>query len=186
MIGLAEVEAPWGPVRVAATEQAVVALEVLSSAEAFSAGCLDRRGERPEPIERSAPAVRRRLGQAVEVVTSLLQGEPVATASVPVDLSGLSAWDQLVLEGVRGLAWGEMIGYGRLAERIGRRRAARAVGGSVGRNPIGLLIPCHRVIAADGTLGGYGGAWFGEREHLLEIKSALLALEGHHPGRRLG
>ena len=105
---------------------------------------------------------------------------------MPVDLSGLSAWDQLVLGGVRGLAWGEMIGYGRLAERIGRRGAARAVGGSVGRNPIGLLIPCHRVIAGDGTLGGYGGAWLGEREHLLEIKSALLALEGHHPARRPG
>jgi O-6-methylguanine DNA methyltransferase len=186
MIGLAEVAAPWGPVRVAATEDAVVALEVLSSAEAFSTGCLDRRGERPEPLERSAPAVRRRLGQAVEVVTALLAGEPAPTATVPLDLAGLSAWDRLVLEGVRGLAWGEMIGYGRLAERIGRRGAARAVGGSVGRNPIGLLIPCHRVIAGDGTLGGYGGAWLGEREELLEIKATLLALEGNQPMRRAG
>ena len=103
---------------------------------------------------------------------------------IPVDLAGLSDWDRLVLAASEGLAWGETIGYGRLAERIGRRGAARAVGGSVGRNPIGLLVPCHRVIAGDGTLGGYGGGWFGERERLLEIKSILLGLEGNRPARR--
>jgi methylated-DNA-[protein]-cysteine S-methyltransferase len=76
--------------------------------------------------------------------------------------------------------------YGRVARRIGRAGAARAVGGAVGRNPIGLLIPCHRVIAGDGSLGGYGGAWFGTREALLEVKRTLLELEGVAlPARRL-
>ena len=77
-----------------------------------------------------------------------------------------------------GLGWGEVTSYGRLARSIGRRGAARAVGGSVGRNPIGLAIPCHRVIAGDGTIGGYGGDWFGSREALLSIKRELLAREG--------
>ena len=59
-----------------------------------------------------------------------------------------------------------------------RRGAARAVGGAVGRNPISLLIPCHRVIAADGTLGGYGGDGWGGREERLAIKRDLLLREG--------
>ena len=71
-----------------------------------------------------------------------------------------------------------MTSYGRLARTIGRRGAARAVGGAVGRNPIGLAIPCHRVIAGDGSIGGYGGDWFGSREELLAIKRELLAREG--------
>jgi methylated-DNA-[protein]-cysteine S-methyltransferase len=61
---------------------------------------------------------------------------------------------------------------------IGRAGAARAVGGSVGRNPIGIIVPCHRVIAGDGTLGGYGGDAWGSREARLELKRSLLALEG--------
>jgi O-6-methylguanine DNA methyltransferase len=68
--------------------------------------------------------------------------------------------------------------YGRLAREIDRPGAARAVGGAVGRCPIGLIIPCHRVIAGDGSLGGYGGDWFGSRERLLELKRELLLREG--------
>jgi O-6-methylguanine DNA methyltransferase len=184
VIGLAVVTAPWGPIRVAASEQAVVALEVLSTDEAFAVSCRSRLGESPVPVELAGRAVRRRLDEATELVRGLLAGLPVEEGRIPIDLAGLSDWDRLVLGGVRSLAWGETIGYGRLAERIGRRGAARAVGGSVGRNPIGLLVPCHRVIAGDGTLGGYGGGWFGEREQLLEIKSILLGLEGNRPARR--
>lgn len=184
MIGVTQVEAPWGPIRIAATADAVVALEVLSDDAAFAEGCRRRLGERPERT--ASPAVRRRLDQAGQAVGALLAGSPGDATEVPIELAGLSDWDRLVLGGVRSLAWGEVIGYGRLAERIGRRGAARAVGGSVGRNPIGLLVPCHRVIAGDGSLGGYGGGWFGERQHLLEIKRALLALEGNVPLRRTG
>jgi O-6-methylguanine DNA methyltransferase len=68
--------------------------------------------------------------------------------------------------------------YGEVARRIGRAGAARAVGGAVGRNPVGLLVPCHRVIAGDGRLGGYGVAAWGGLETALDLKQALLALEG--------
>jgi O-6-methylguanine DNA methyltransferase len=89
-----------------------------------------------------------------------------------------SDWDRAVLGRVREIGWGAATSYGRVARAIGRRGAARAVGGAVGRNPIGLAIPCHRVLAGDGSIGGYGGDWFGSREELLEIKRELLALEG--------
>ena len=76
------------------------------------------------------------------------------------------------------IPWGATASYGEIARRIGAPRAARAVGGALGRNPIGLLIPCHRVIAADGTIGGYGGDGWGSREERLAIKRDLLLREG--------
>jgi methylated-DNA-[protein]-cysteine S-methyltransferase len=184
VIGVALVPAAWGPIRLAADEGAVVALEVLSSDESFGASCLKRLGEWPMPATEATSAVRRRLELAAEAIVALLAGDPRPAAAIPIGLHGATDWDRLVLGAVRQLAWGETIGYGELAERIGRRGAARAVGGAIGRNPIGLLIPCHRVIAGDGTIGGYGGGWFGEREALLEIKSDLLAREGNRPPRR--
>ena len=60
----------------------------------------------------------------------------------------------------------------------GRPGAARAVGGAVGRNPVAIVVPCHRVLAGDGSIGGYGGDWFGSRELLLDIKRELLRIEG--------
>ena len=74
-------------------------------------------------------------------------------------------WDEL-----RKIPYGQVISYGELARRVGRPGAARAVGGANHHNPISILIPCHRVIAADGSLCGYGGG--------LELKRALLELEG--------
>jgi methylated-DNA-[protein]-cysteine S-methyltransferase len=184
VLGVVQIPAPWGPIRLAADEGAVVALEVLSSEESFAAGCFKRLGAWPEPPAGAPQLIRRRLNEATEAIVALLGGDPGAAAEIAVALPGATDWDRLVLGAVRQLAWGETIGYGELAERIGRRGAARAVGGAVGRNPIGLLIPCHRVIAGDGTLGGYGGGWLGEREALLEIKTTLLAREGNHPLRR--
>ena len=185
MIGLTVIPAAWGPVRLAADEDAVLAVDVLSTADSFATACLRRLGQAPRPAGEVSPRVRRRLNESAEALAALLAGEPGAIAGIPLALPGASDWDRLVLNGVRQLAWGEVVGYGGLAGRIGRRGAARAVGGAVGRNPIGLLIPCHRVIAGDGTLGGYGGGWFGEREALLQIKATLLANEGVHPARRL-
>jgi methylated-DNA-[protein]-cysteine S-methyltransferase len=111
-------------------------------------------------------------------VIAFLDGDRTTLGSLPLDLADRGEWDRNVLAGVRTLGWGEVTSYGRLARSIGRRGAARAVGGSVGRNPIGLAIPCHRVIAGDGTIGGYGGDWFGSRDTLLSIKRELLAREG--------
>ena len=181
VIGVAVVEAPWGPIHLAADPDGLVALEVLTTREAFAGSIHRRLGETPGGPARGPVA--RPLRSAVEAVEAYLGGEPDAFASVPFVLHGLSAWDRLVLDGVRRVAWGQVIGYGGLARAIGRPGAARAVGGSVGRNPIGLVVPCHRIIAGDGSIGGYGGSWYGDRDALLAIKRRLLALEGNDPGR---
>ncbi len=179
MIGIAVVRAPWGPIHLASSEDAIVGLEILTTLEAFATAVRRRTGEPAIPGDDALPpAVRRRLAATTEAVAAYLAGEPRALTDLAVDLRGLSPWDRLVLEGVRRVGWGEVTSYGRLARSIGRPGAARAAGGSVGRNPVGLVVPCHRVIAGDGSLGGYGGGWGGERETLLEIKRTLLAIEG--------
>lgn len=163
--------APWGPIHVAASERAVVGLEVASPGDAFRER-LARRTRRD--VEPGGGPV---LDAVVAELEAYLDGR-LRSFSSPIDLAGASAWDSAVLGGVRGVAWGSVTSYGRVARAIGRAGAARAAGGAVGRNPVGLLVPCHRVIAGDGTIGGYGGDWMGSRERLLAIKRELLDLEG--------
>ncbi len=179
MIGLAVVEAPWGPIHLAADETGLVALEVMATDDGFAESVRRRLGTRPSTT--AGRAIGRRVGQAVEAVEAHLAGKPDALAASAFTLHGLSAWDRLVLDGVRRIPWGRVTSYGGVARAIGRPGAARAVGAAVGRNPIGLVIPCHRVIAGDGSLGGYGGSWFGEAAALRDVKRQLLALEGTRP-----
>jgi O-6-methylguanine DNA methyltransferase len=169
---VAAVPAPWGPVHVAVSGEAVVGLAVLSPREPFVADVARRTGR--DPATGGNPV----LDRAVSGVVAFLDGDPSILESLPLDLADRGTWDRNVLGGVRTLRWGEVTSYGKLAGSIGRRGAARAVGGAVGRNPIGLAIPCHRVIAGDGTIGGYGGDWFGSRDELLAIKRELLEREG--------
>jgi methylated-DNA-[protein]-cysteine S-methyltransferase len=75
---------------------------------------------------------------------------------VAMDLAGTS-FQQKVWRELSAIPYGTAISYLELARRIGQPTASRAVGGANGRNPISIIVPCHRVIAADGTLGGYGG-----------------------------
>ncbi len=172
---VAAIEGPWGPIHVAATRQAVVGLAVLSPREPFVDDVVRRTGRELRSGPGRAAAG---LDRAVAAVEAFLDGDATALETLPLDLADRGDWDRTVLGGVRTLGWGDVTSYGRLARTIGRRGAARAVGGSVGRNPIGLAIPCHRVIAGDGTIGGYGGDWFGSRDELLAIKRELLAREG--------
>lgn len=86
-----------------------------------------------------------------------------------------SEFQQRVWLGLREIPYGETISYGELARRVGNARASRAVGLANGRNPIGIIVPCHRVIGADGTLTGYGGG--------LDRKRWLLNHERRHARR---
>jgi methylated-DNA-[protein]-cysteine S-methyltransferase len=176
---------PVGPLHAAATDEGIVGLELRTTDEAF-ASSVRRRTRRPvlaaaDPA--APPAARANLAALEREVAEHLAWARDAF-DLPVVLEGISDWDRTVLEGVRAIPRGSTASYGEIARRIGRPGAARAVGGAVGRNPIGLLIPCHRVIAGDGTLGGYGGSWFGSREELLGLKERLLELEGVAPPPR--
>lgn len=164
----------WGPVVVVATARGVLAVELRSSAAAIRALLRRRLGADVLPVD---PAVARQAGhlldQAVAAIGAALDGEPASLEAVPLDWSGVAVWDRRVLQGARSIGRGEVTSYGRLARRIGAPGAARAVGAAMGRNPFWLLVPCHRVVAGDGSIGGYGDDPDGP-----EIKRDLLALEG--------
>ncbi len=171
-----EVPSAFGPVRVAATARGVAAVALLSTAEGFAAD-LERRGLNVSRGD-AGPAASDHARAAASSVSGLLAGEAVDLEALPVDLGDRPAWDQLILGVVRSIPRGATASYGEVARRAGRPGAAQATGGAVSRNPVGLIIPCHRVIAADGSLGGYGAAAWGGVEAALDLKAALLALEG--------
>ncbi|MEO8274266.1 MAG: MGMT family protein [Chloroflexota bacterium] len=188
----ASIAASWGPIRLAATSRGLAALDQLVSADAF-AERLERRfgihavvlaqAPRESPAESPAAA---HLRIALDAARAFLDGDLSAMDSLSLDLDDRAGWDRLVLAAVRGIPPGSTASYGEVARMIGKPGAARAVGGAVGRNPIGLAIPCHRVIAGDGSIGGYGGGWWGGRQAGLELKRELLAREGVNvevPGR---
>ena len=108
----------------------------------------------------------RLAGWAAKIVAAW--ESPAAACDVPVDVRG-TAFQLAVWDALRAIPPGETVSYAEIARRIGRPKAVRAVGSACGRNPIAPLVPCHRVLASDGGLGGYG---FG-----LETKRALLEKE---------
>jgi len=124
-------------------------------------------------LEQPASAVARRLVErAREEIVEYLRGKR-AFFSVPVDLSEAGAFQRRVLEAAREIPFGEARPYAWVAERIGNPHAVRAVGTALGRNPVPILVPCHRVLRTDGGLGGYA---FG-----LDLKTRLLGLERATP-----
>jgi methylated-DNA-[protein]-cysteine S-methyltransferase len=184
-LGFAIADAPWGPIHVASSGDAIVALELLTPTDRFVDGVARRVHAEVLPRRLAAAPTRRMLDRSVAAIEAYLSGAATAF-DLPIAIRGRAPWDELVLGGVRAVPWGVVSSYGRVATAIGRHGAARAVGGAVGRNPIGLFIPCHRVIAGDGTLGGYGGEWYGTREALLDVKRTLLEIEGISLPARFG
>ncbi|WP_077038335.1 methylated-DNA--[protein]-cysteine S-methyltransferase [Pelomonas sp. KK5] len=110
------------------------------------------------------------LQRAAAALAGYFRGEALPPALLAeLDPQG-TPFQQEVWRTLLAIGPGEVDSYGALAKRIGRPRAVRALGAAVGRNPISILIPCHRVLGASGDLTGYAGG--------LDRKKALLALEG--------
>jgi methylated-DNA-[protein]-cysteine S-methyltransferase len=108
----------------------------------------------------------------IEQLSALLRGQKRDLSSIALDFEGLPAFSRRVYDQARRIPIGSTVGYGELAARVGSPRAARAVGQALGKNPWPLIVPCHRVLAANGKLTGFsapGG---------LATKRRLLAIEG--------
>jgi methylated-DNA-[protein]-cysteine S-methyltransferase len=108
------------------------------------------------------------LGDVTERITAYFAGDVRALEALPVDTGG-TTFQIRVWEALRKIPAGTTTSYGEVAKSIWQEKAARAVGMAVGRNPIPIVIPCHRVIAADGKLGGFSGG--------IDRKQWLLAHE---------
>jgi methylated-DNA-[protein]-cysteine S-methyltransferase len=125
--------------------------------------------------DRAAPVVlgppEAALADAAAQLDAYFAGERRAF-DLPLDLAGTS-FQRRVWDEVRRIPYGTTISYRELARRVGNPSAVRAVGAANGRTPVPIVIPCHRVVGADGSLTGYGGG--------LDRKRALLELEGARP-----
>ncbi len=108
-------------------------------------------------------------GEAAARLAAYFEGATAAIEELPVATGG-TAFQNEVWRALRAIPRGSAISYAELARRIGRPKAVRAVGLANGANPVGIVVPCHRVIGSDGSLTGYGGG--------LERKRWLLAHEG--------
>ena len=111
------------------------------------------------------------LRAAMEAITALLSGEPRDLADVPLDVSAVPEFERRVYDVARAIPPGSVLTYGEVAARMGESGAAQAVGRALGRNPFPIVVPCHRVVAADGKLGGFSAP--GGRSTKLK----LLAIE---------
>jgi methylated-DNA-[protein]-cysteine S-methyltransferase len=155
-------DTPFGRMAVAATARGLARVLLPNEAAALRASAVS-----PEP-DRAAEAL---AARAEREILEYLAGSPRRLEfTVPVDLSAAPPFHAKVLRALARIPYGKTVTYAALAARVGRPHGARAVGQAMARNPVPLVIPCHRVVASGGGLGGYGGG--------LALKRRLLDLEG--------
>lgn len=161
IVETAELECPAGTIRMAVRERSLCAL-----------GFHDRWSRLERALRRRFPGLELRpsgaLGDFVDPLRAYFAGDFAALESVPVDLGG-TPFQREVWAALRRIPCGRTVSYRDLARSIGAPSAVRAVGTANGANPVSIVVPCHRVIGADGRLTGYGGG--------LERKRWLLAHE---------
>jgi methylated-DNA-[protein]-cysteine S-methyltransferase len=159
----ATMDSPSGPLMLVATPTGLCRVGLPGEGRAALEEWLAR-WVGPEILEENQVALSTAVAQLREYFSRLRR-----EFDLPLDLRGTSFQQQVWAE-LRKVPYGQTVSYGELARRVGCPGAARAVGQAVGANPVPIIIPCHRVVGADGSLVGYGGG--------LEVKSALLRLEG--------
>ena len=154
------IDSPVGELMVATTDAGVCCISY--TPETSLDWLARRRGARILRVPRRLVEVRRELDEYFDGTRRAFE--------VTVDVDTLPSFNRLVLDALARVPYGELTTYGTLAKRIGHPHAARAVGGALNRNPVPIILPCHRVVGASGKLVGYAGG--------LDRKQALLTLEG--------
>lgn len=152
----ARADTPLGPITLAATERGLAGL------------WFDDQKHHPGAIEAPVDASQRWIVQALDELAGYWR-DGSALFTIALDPQG-TPFQQSVWEALRGIPAGRTLSYGGLAQQLGRASAVRAVGAAIGRNPVAVIVPCHRVLGTSGSLTGYAGG--------LERKAALLRIEG--------
>jgi methylated-DNA-[protein]-cysteine S-methyltransferase len=160
--GVDVVESPIGPLVVAATDRGILRISFTPDPEGVVEEIARIAGPRVLRAPRLINEARRELG-------GYFDGSRRAF-DLAVDLRGAAPFTLAVLGELARVPYGATSTYGALAARVGRPKAARAVGTVMNRNPIPIVLPCHRIVGANGSLTGYAGG--------LDVKERLLRLEG--------
>ncbi len=157
---------PIGVLHIAATARGVSQLDFVTTKRTDA-----RRGRATEAGRKA----RAHVARAIRQIREYFAGKRTEF-DLPLDLQGTPN-QQLVWQGLLEIPFGETMTYGQLATRVGSPRAARAVGTACGRNPVSVIVPCHRVIGTDGSLHGYGGGLW-RKEFLLKLEGARSPAQG--------
>jgi methylated-DNA-[protein]-cysteine S-methyltransferase len=164
----AVVDSPIGPLTLVASDGKLAGLYLDVRGHEPGRAVL---GEAATPGDGCDPVLALAAGQLREYFAGSL-----TRFTVPLELDG-TPFQRAVWAGLQEIGYGQTLSYGELARRIGSPAASRAVGLANGRNPVAIVVPCHRVVGADGSLTGYGGG--------LDRKQFLLALEQRVTGQTL-
>lgn len=167
VVRYASTDSPDGTLWIAQSDGGVVMLSIEADELEFCIA-LERAGYEPEYDPQA-------VGTVVTELREFFAGSRTRF-DVPVDLTALPPFQRDVLQAVTEVPYGEVRSYGEIAEAVGRPRAARAVGTALAGNPVSFLIPCHRIVRSDGTLGEYGGRTTGGSG--AQYKRLLLQREG--------
>ncbi|MBM3123130.1 MAG: methylated-DNA--[protein]-cysteine S-methyltransferase [Chloroflexi bacterium] len=156
-----------GRVFLAAGAHGLLAVGLATGEARFVQRIVEQVGSRPARSPQHLQEARRQL-------QAYLRGER-SVLEVEVDLSGVSPFHRAVLEAARRIPRGSVVSYGEMARRLHRPRAGRAVGQALARNPVPVVIPCHRVVSGDGRLQGYLGDRIGLKAKLLKLEGVPMA-----------
>ena len=162
-VAQAAIDTPLGPASIAAT------------AQGLGGFWFNDQAHHPGPLSAPMDPAQPWLRQAADELAAYWKSPRSARFRVPLDLGG-TPFQQAVWRILQGIAPGHCSSYGEIAEAIHNPLAVRAVGAAVGRNPVSIIVPCHRVLGRDGSLTGYAGG--------LARKQALLEAEGASPAPR--
>lgn len=162
ILAIACVRSPVGEIRFVTDDRALLALEFADHEDRLMAGLRGRFGDIAMKRARDPLGIATRL-------RAYLDGDYAALDAIPVDPGG-TPFQRRVWSALRRIPTGATWSYARMARRLGKPAALRAVGHANGRNPISIVVPCHRLVGSDGSLTGYGGG--------LDRKRWLLAHEG--------
>jgi methylated-DNA-[protein]-cysteine S-methyltransferase len=164
LIQWGEMSSPLGSLYAAVNQRGLCALDFGRSEDDFV-----KRFDPRARLEKNPKAVQSFLAQLREYFA----GDRF-NFNLPVDISQLTPFQRSVLDAACRIAPGEVWTYHRIAEALGRPRSSRPVGQALAHNPVPIVIPCHRVIASDGSLGGYsGGSGLTAKRWLLRLEGAL-------------
>ncbi len=169
--GFALFATPIGHCAIAWAESGIVGVQLPEKDAAATHKRMQRRF--PAAAHASPPPA---VQHAIDGVAALVDGEPDDLTEIVLDMTGVPSFDRRVYEAAREIPPGTTVTYGDIAKRIGEPRAAQAVGQALGRNPFAPVVPCHRILSADGTMHGFsaGGG--------VTTKLRLLTIEGWRAG----
>jgi len=167
--GFALFDTPIGTCAVAWSSRGIAGLQLPEPSPAETHARVRRRWPRAVEAESVPAGVQR----AVDRVRALLSGDAVDLADIPLDLEAVPAFHRQVYEVARTIPPGRTMTYGEIARRLGAPHESREVGRALGKNPVAIIVPCHRVLGADGKMGGFsanGGV--STKRRMLEIEGA--------------